>query len=244
MYTGARMSSNSLFPDDVRATRAPKTNRTKGRRQHRRKAWEDHVWPQVYATDLADPHAGTVAVTPVELKDPDAILAAVRERRVAEYARRYDLQIPLHHPADYTTRPDYARAIEALGRMYREEMLAAEGLRFLAKGVYPVRDPKIDPQTPWRAQPWLPAQPASPNRPAKPGRHVNIVGKGKGKERSTHIVSEDEAWKALLTWYRKREGIEVDVHPPPDSIMAALFGFIREAHAAAANERSDEGDGD
>ena len=276
-----------LYPDDLPPARPPRTaKRPKGRSQYRRRLWEDHVRPQIFATDLVapaipldegrhrppiplpdepqvlatdliaphEPMPGTVAVSVRDGKslaevlsdeELEKITTAMRADRVAEYARRYALNLCLYHPDDYLAQPDYPDSITQLGRAFREEALAEEGLRFLAKGVYPVRDPAIDPTTPWRAQPWLPAQPASPNRPAKPGRHVNIVGRSKDGGRSTHIVSEAEAWLALAKHYEIEEGIEVDVNPPKDSCMAALFDLLKEASAAAGNasqEACDEAD--
>ncbi len=120
--------------------------------------------------------------------------------------------------------------------------MAEQGLRFLAHGIYPVRDPKADPTTPWRCQPWIPAQPAFGKRPAKKGEHVNIKGRGKGKAESTHIVSEEEAWLALARYYAEVEGIEVDIEPEPGSIMLELLKLVKEAVAAhaTANEAANE----
>lgn len=236
---------NSLFPElDVAEPTRPRTRKARVRSQYRRKAWEDHVAPQVYATDLADPPVpippmaaavevpvGTV-LADLPDTDLDALIAAYRATRVEVLAARYAARVSLHLPGDPNPRPDYPASITAIARVYREEKLAEDGLRFLAKGVYPVRDPKTDPGTPWRSQPWVPAQPASPGRPAKPGRHINIVGRNKDGGKSTHIVSEAEAWEALARYYEEVEGIKVDVNPPRDSCMATLLNMLREACAA------------
>jgi hypothetical protein len=220
------------------------------RRQSRREAWEDHPRPQVFVTDLACPPTAIPPPATVEvpagcvlgeLSDDElgSLLTAHRAACAAVYAERYAVGLPLHLPGDHAVVPDYPRLIENLGRAVREETLADEGLRFLAHGVYPVRDPSIDPNTPWRSQPWIPAQPGLPGRPRKPARRANIKGPSvdKGKGHSTHIRSEADAWKALADWYEEVEGIRVDVNPEPGSPMDELMGLALDAQQAVAEAR-------
>ncbi len=237
----SKIQSKSLFPDDDMPVRAPRTaKRAKGRSQYRRRAWEDHVRPQVFATDLVEPPTPipTMAATvelPVgtvlaDLTDDElaALVASYRSTRADVYATRYGSLLPLYCAGDPTPVPDYPDSITRIARTYREEMLATDACRAAAHGVYPVNKDK--PGGRWRAQIWIPAQRASPGCPAKPGYHKNLRLNG-----STHLMSESEAWLAVAKYYEEEEGIDVSVTPPVGSCMAELLGLLREAIYAAGD---------
>jgi hypothetical protein len=205
------------------------------RSQYRRLAWEDYCEATLFALDLFDDETRPLAAEATEKEvavpvwllrnwsaDLAPMLAEVRRRRAEVYRTRHADKTRIFHPADQRRPADFAKAITDLAKMFREEMLAVDGVRFAAKGVHRVRK-KEGLKPSYRAQPWSQAL----------KKHVHVG----------YFDSEADAWNAIREWYAEHENVDGIVEFPTDSAIAELQGMIREALAAQA-ETAAEVNGD
>jgi len=222
----------SLFPDDNRPTRQkhPRAKKARTRHQYRRKAWEDYCEATLFALSLfadeQEPILGAETEATVELPaaalwdwndELDEVVKAARARRVEFYRARHEKKTPIHRPKDAQRPIDFGKAITGLARMFREEILAVDGVRFAAKGVHRVRP--NDPGSPYRAQPWCQRQ----------KKHVHVG----------YFATEGQAWDAVRKWYEENENVDGIVEVPKGSAMEALMGLIREALESQAVTAAD-----